>query len=348
MRSTQRVLLVSWILAMGVGCDGTRGGADASFEDAGGAADGGGTDAGVADAGSVDASTSDAGPVPDGGSASCTPTAGSEVLDAACQQVAISVLRHGTENPTAEVHALLTSVDTRCVEVQSIVLLDDDTEVQSFDGVGTRRASGGSVMVTATAPMADPGLVSHCESGEGRFDRYRVRIRGQVDGGSFEAECGRPSSGASWPPDSVVLCHQGLEHGPFFAGSAEVRTFMTSTSSSADVHYPHLGGEPAITTLGGSVDIFGEPDPFLSTGPLDPVSTIGWTGLINVSAFSAPRLDVSLNALGDAFEALCPESAGGIDDPQPVTIVRFRGTGPGGAFESEGHVGTCYRSTSSP
>ena len=219
--------IVRWgqatLLVAALGCDGnsdsttgTGGGTTGSAGAGTGASSAGGSGAGGAATGGATTSGPGGGGS-GGGGEPCEPTAGNEVFSGYCDDVRVALIE-GAGQPRVQVAARMNAGAIGCAIVDSVILGDDENNaIQTLTTAIELDDSG--VQVHVADAVANSELVTSCavppgDNGAGRVEAFGFIARGRVDGGTFEARCGRADSGSSWPPDVVLTCHDNIENQP--------------------------------------------------------------------------------------------------------------------------------------
>ncbi len=338
MRQPVAVWLLSVVSVGPLACGGGRGGDD---DDASGDGD---ADADADADGDADADADTDGDADD----ACVPEPGGDVVQAHCDELVIAVLGGGGGATRVQVRGRLFFglAEGTCARVGSVEIHDGREPLQVLDGLPAGLALDGTTGLVAEGP-ADAALSARCGTDEGWADRYGLVVRGEVDGGTYEARCGTLDDGTGWPPRVLLSCHEGLAEPPG-QGNAMVTGGEGFAWTDLYVYFDHPEGQ-AITGVDGTLRILPALDPFDFGGPVSPFDTQGWTASVNETDLpgSGVATQVNLHADGDPLGLdVCPVTPPQ-PDPQaplpPVFLARMTGTTERGAFSSEVYVRMCTR-----
>lgn len=318
---------------------GVEAGADAAVPDAA-VPDAGPVDGSAPDDAALDAPMSD-GAIPDGGPPEvCEPAAGAELFEVGCDGLMVSVLEQTSGADRVQLHGRIYEGawgDEACVRPERIEVRRGDEVVQTFALADQETRAGWLAEAEATSE-----LVTLCDDDEVRFEPFFVVIEGRVDGGRFEASCGAHAGGSSWPPRTMLTCHENLPTGPRFGNS------MVSEGAFAlselNLTYPDVAGLD-LTAVDEQVRILPGVWGGGAGAPLEDFDTAGWEAWIGPPTSPSEWISVDLNAMGDVFGAdLCPPASDEpFGDPPPIFLARLTGTNAGQPFVSEGYVDFCSR-----
>lgn len=290
-------------------------------------------------------------PPVDGGSAVCTPTPGTDVLDASCDLVEVAILTY--DDAPSEVvisgRVSLFGGASGCAVLDSVDLLEGNvgsTVVQHLEGGGTLSLEGGVSPLGRGAPTSALAEVCATDDPARRFEPFGVVIRGRVDGGTFQATCARADAGSHWPPALRVTCHHGVSAPPS-EGYAMVQhntfmghEFVASMLASSVTHAPSA----ALTSIDETIHLIPQRSIFDTALPLAPRDTVGWMGTVTESGETPSRSQLQAFVDQDVLGAdLCPPpmTPGPGYVPPPVFLARFTGQGQEGAYVTEVFVGAC-------
>jgi len=169
-------------------------------------------------------------------------------------------------------------------------------------------------------------------------EAFGVIARGEMDGGTFEAKCGKAELGSAWPPRVMLTCHEGLETPPSgsYANVAENGALVSATFST-QFHEP-----PTVESIEGDIRIL----PASWMGPsVDAFDTTGWS--VSMSPNQPNVVGASFEVLDDPFgPELCPvpiDNPMPGDEPPPILLARVKGQTDGGPFSSEVFLRACMR-----
>jgi hypothetical protein len=349
----RHLILVSAAVVL-LGCGGGSGpsggggtGGQAGSAGSGGAATGGtGANGGAA---GVGASGGSAGAAGSGGATSCTPTGGSNVEQASCDQVSVAVIDRGGKK-RLQVRARVTLwSQPGCSVIDEIVLGQQGTVLQTIDAGGMEVPD--SYTKTLLEVDAAPAVSDLCANETKRFEAFGFTAKGRTDGGTFEAKCGPADSGGHWPPAVVLSCHSGIADAPF-AGNSMVESLGPNLHTTLDAAFRHSTAADAITSVDGNARILPAVESFFGGAPIDPFDTTGWDGYVSETTVSGQQMSqISMFAQDDVLGLeLCPaiDPTNPTPDPSPVYLAKITGTTASGPFSSEVYVDICTRAPTTP
>lgn len=277
----------------------------------------------------------------------CSPTSGPATGGAYCDLLELAILRNGDTAEARVTGRLMPDGATGCAVVDEVEVLEDGgASMGTLAGAGAFSTDTYRPLL-ARGPALAP-MLTRCGTDEGRFEGYGLVIRGRVDGGTFEARCGRAEGGSRWPPALRMTCHENLDTPPSWSG-AMISSFMGMENTQASIEVPH-GPGAAITSITGEMRVIPYSSPF-APGPMAPAPFSIPDLVGNVSEASSPTLGtysfVHLLASRDVFGAtLCPTPPAmpGPGTPvPPVFLLRFGGNSERGAFSTEVYMEYCNR-----
>jgi hypothetical protein len=268
----------------------------------------------------------------------CTPTPGTQAIDAYCDSIRLAVLAHTGGKTRVAVRGRLSTAPDACLRVDSVAIVRaDKTVVQSFTvGDLFLKSDDDRPWVTedAVAELEKP-----CATDAPRVEAFSMIVKGAADGGTFTAECGTITGGSSWPPRVLLTCHKDLAEPPT-GGSADVTTnakFMF-TSTTLRLSFPE---STKVTAVDPSIHMI--PVAWMS-GPIAPFETTDWMGPVSTSnGYISADLHVTTDPFGTT---LCPTPSAMPDPnmpPPPLILARVTGLANGAAFSSEVYVPGCMR-----
>lgn len=279
------------------------------------------------------------GGAPDGGPppAACEPSSGAELYEVGCDGMMVSVLEQSTGAHRVQLHGRIydgVGGDEACVRPEHIEVRRGGELVQTFT-LADQESSGWLAEADASAE-----LLTLCDDESVRFEPFSILVRGRADGGTFEATCGARAGGSSWPPRTMLTCHENLPAGPRFGNSmVDVGVFARTELM---LTYPDVAGLD-LTAVDASVRILPGVWGASSGGLLEPFETTGWEAWIGPPTSPSDWILVDMSVMGDVFgEELCPVPSD-LGDPPPIFVARITGTNAGQPFVSEGYVDICSR-----